>query len=123
MKFDKIYIQAKKMTNTCTEFRKEMHKSYVLPAMQAAPSYSVTTLQNQNGSSTAMRPRSLYTAHNYHPQPEDPSFQVKSSLELCPSSPIFLYLLSTECLRMFRAMKLLDTEFQRKINLKNFNHI
>jgi len=65
------------MANTCTsEFRKEIHKSFVLPTMQTTPSYSMTTIQNQTSSTTAMRPRSLYTAHNYHPQPEDPNFQV-----------------------------------------------
>ncbi|KAL6259994.1 uncharacterized protein LOC105425554 [Pogonomyrmex barbatus] len=63
------------MANTCTEFRKEIHKSFVLPAMQTTPSYSLTTIQNQTSSTTAMRPRSLYTAHNYHPQTEDSNFQ------------------------------------------------
>ncbi|XP_020281947.1 uncharacterized protein LOC109853843 [Pseudomyrmex gracilis] len=63
------------MANTCTEFRKEIHKSFILPAMQITPSYSVTTIQNQTSSTTAMRPRSLYTAHNYHSQTEDLNYQ------------------------------------------------
>ncbi|EZA54702.1 hypothetical protein DMN91_007330 [Ooceraea biroi] len=68
------------MANTCAEFRKEIHKSFVLPTMQPTPSYSMTTIQNQTSSTTAMRPRSLYTAHNYHPQAEDPNFQRYSEL-------------------------------------------
>lgn len=63
------------MTNTCIEYRKEIHKPFVLSTMQTAPSYPVT-IQNQTSSSTAIRPRSLYTAHNYHAQSEDPNFQV-----------------------------------------------
>ncbi|XP_014467882.1 PREDICTED: uncharacterized protein LOC106740923 isoform X1 [Dinoponera quadriceps] len=67
--------KVKGMTNVCAEFRKEIHKSFVLPAMTTTPSYSMTTIPNQTSSTTAMRPRSLYTAHNYHPQPEDANFQ------------------------------------------------
>ncbi|GAB1868481.1 hypothetical protein CAJAP_09604 [Camponotus japonicus] len=62
------------MTNTCSEYRKEIHKPFVLSTMQTAPSYPVT-IQNQTSSSTAIRPRSLYTAHNYHAQSEDSNFQ------------------------------------------------
>lgn len=76
------------MANTCTEFRKEIHKSFVLPAVQTPP-YSVTTIQNQTSSTTAMRPRSLYTSHNYHAQPEDSNFQVHPILEPYPSFLIY----------------------------------
>lgn len=69
------------MTNACIELRKEIHKSFISPAMSTTPSYSMTTIQNQTGSTTTMRPRSLYTAHNYHPQSEDANFQV-SNLQL-----------------------------------------
>ncbi|XP_070172742.1 uncharacterized protein Fest [Polyergus mexicanus] len=68
------------MTNTCNEYRKEIHKPFILSTMQTAPSYPVT-IQNQTSSSTAIRPRSLYTAHNYHAQSEDPTnFQRYSEL-------------------------------------------
>ncbi|XP_014607189.1 PREDICTED: uncharacterized protein LOC106788445 [Polistes canadensis] len=66
------------MANPCGEFRKDMQKGVASAGPQGTtllPACSMATIQSQSAPVTPMRPRSLYTAHSYHPQTENTNFQ------------------------------------------------
>ena len=60
------------------EFQKETQKGSGHGPSVQLPN-SAPAISNQNLSAPSMRPRSLYTAHSYHAQPDEANFQVNKN--------------------------------------------